>query len=102
MNPTHLSLSDRLDDARLTMAVSLGLSLWWIATHEEASGSDPHTLAPLLAVPDVPLQRALARTDSVDALAAEFVCPVGVMAERVRQVLGKTQSGSYPRVGTAC
>lgn len=92
-NPPGIFIGLGLRDTELTLAIAMGVSIWWLREHpEDALHASPECLAICLAVPMSALIDAADRLDrSVDAIAEEFV----VSADAVRLRMRSLPSRSY-------
>lgn len=103
LGPPRLLLRSNLSRERLTMAIAVGIAVWW-QTRGEFLPADmtPASIAMALVVPFDALRDAIDRVGRIPReLAAEFVCPVEIVRARLAALNEGAGSGTHRRIGAA-
>lgn len=99
--PWRIAVRRDLQDVELTVAISMGLATWWLATHAHgAMAVTAESLALCIALPLEALREAAHRlAGDVDDIAAEFVVSREAVVHRIRALGRPTmRSGTHYRL----
>lgn len=99
-DPWRILIQHGLEDVELTVAVALGLAIWWQRTRPaESMHVSAESLALCIAVPPLALRDAVIRLQAnVEEIADEFVVRPVVVTHRMRALhIAELQSGTRHR-----